>query len=86
MSRPAPRDHGNLQNFMESGFEQNDLLLRPLLHADTQYVYQKEDLVTLRPGREVSWLGESIVRVLNMMYCKPIQVGRSRVLLRREGN
>lgn len=80
MNRPAARDRKSLQIFMENGFLENGEPIRPLLKADTEFVYQQEDLVTLRPGRESAWLDAIIERMLKMVHCKPVQVSVLQVL------
>ncbi|KAL8952486.1 MAG: hypothetical protein Q9222_001589 [Ikaeria aurantiellina] len=70
MNKPAGRDHLSLQNFLENGYEDR---MRPLMEADSQFVYCKEDLVTLRPGREVAWLDAAVERFLKLIHCKPVQ-------------
>lgn len=74
MNRPAARDRTSIQNFMENGFEENGSLLRPLLKADSEFVYRKEDLVTLRPGRESAWLDFSVERLLGLLHCNLVKV------------
>ena len=86
MDRPTSPEGKSLQHFMENGFEVNGIRVRPLLQADTKHVYQTEDLVTLRPGRERAWLDEFVVHILKMIYCKPLQVSRQQVLRRSVGH
>ena len=66
MNRPADRDHMSVQNFMDNG--------KPLLQADSGFINEKEDLVTLRPGRENAWFDGFVERMLKMCHCKPLQV------------
>ncbi|MCJ1265888.1 hypothetical protein MMC22_005770 [Lobaria immixta] len=73
MNRPAARDRTSIQNFMENGFEENGSRVRPLLQADSKFVYCKEDLVTLRPGRESAWLDSSVERLLGLLHCKLVR-------------
>lgn len=61
---------------MENGFEENGNRMRPLLKADSNFVYRKEDLVTLRPGRESAWLDSSVERLLGLLHCKLIRVSK----------
>ena len=39
------------------------------------FVYEKEDLITLRPGRETAFLDAFVERMLKLCHYKPIQVG-----------
>jgi len=39
---------------------------KPLIPEELEYIQHKEDLVTLRPGRDHAWLDRSIERVLRL--------------------
>lgn len=41
---------------------------------ETRFVYHKEDLITLRPGREHAWLDRSVERLLRWLNCDLIEV------------
>ncbi|KAL8801499.1 MAG: hypothetical protein Q9182_004402 [Xanthomendoza sp. 2 TL-2023] len=73
LNKPADRDHLSVQNFLENGYEDNGAILRPLMAGDSEFIYRKEDLVTLRPGRESAWLDAFVERLLKMIHCKPVQ-------------
>ncbi|KAI4277690.1 MAG: hypothetical protein LQ337_001563 [Flavoplaca oasis] len=73
LNKPADRDHLSVQNFLESGYEDNGKSLMPLMEGDNEFIYRKEDLITLRPGRESAWLDAFVERVLKMIHCKPVQ-------------
>ena len=47
---------------------------KPLLGKDGDFVNEKEDLVTLRPGRENAWLDAFVERMLKMCHCRVIEV------------
>ncbi|MCJ1475224.1 hypothetical protein MMC13_003885 [Lambiella insularis] len=66
LNRPADRDHQSVINFLENDF--------PLFEKETSFVYEKEDLVTLRPGRETAFLDAFVERMLKVCHCRPIQV------------
>lgn len=74
MSKPAARDHLSVKNFLENGFGEEGRRVRPLMQADSEFIYRNEDLVTLRPGRESAWLDAFVERFLKMINCKPVQV------------
>jgi len=85
MNKPAARDQQSVQCFLENGslvdgqlLENGSLVdgqsIRPLLQGDTEFVYHKEDLVTLRPGRESAWLDALVERLLKVFHCRAIQV------------
>lgn len=44
------------------------------MEGDNEFIYRKEDLVTLRPGRESAWLDAFVERLLKLIHCKPVQV------------
>ncbi|KAI4270248.1 MAG: hypothetical protein L6R38_007191 [Xanthoria sp. 2 TBL-2021] len=76
LNKPADRDHLSVQHFLESGYEDNGQKLMPLMEGDNEFIYRKEDLVTLRPGRESAWLDAFVERLLKMIHCKPVQETR----------
>ncbi|KAL9038912.1 MAG: hypothetical protein Q9180_002845 [Flavoplaca navasiana] len=76
LNKPADRDHLSVQNFLESGYEDNGKSLMPLMEGDNEFIYRKEDLITLRPGRESAWLDAFVERVLKLIHCKPVQETR----------
>ena len=45
-----------------------------LFQKDMEFIYEKEDLVTLRPGREYAWLDGLLERTLEVFRCKLIRV------------
>lgn len=45
-----------------------------LFEEDMEFIYEKEDLVTLRPGREYAWLDGLLERMLQVLRCKLIRV------------
>ena len=50
-----------------------------LFKKDMEFIYEKEDLVTLRPGREHAWLDGLLERTLQILSCRLIRVSaRSR--------
>lgn len=67
MNKPASRDHKSLVNFIE-----NDPNL--LAEGDDEFAYHKEDLVTLRSGREYAWLDAAVERILQLLPTKPTKV------------
>jgi len=58
MNRPADRDQGSVMNYFE-----NEM---PLAQNDMKFIMEKEDLVTLRPGRENAWLDACVERMLRL--------------------
>lgn len=66
LERPSNRDYRSVLNFMENDGGQ-------LFEEDMGFIYEKEDLVTLRPGREYAWLDALLERMLKVLRCKLIR-------------
>lgn len=66
MNKPPNRDFESVRNFIEDK--------RPLLEEDAAFISEREDLITLRPGRETSFVDAFVERILQTCHCKPIQV------------
>lgn len=77
MNKPAARDQQSVQRFLENGSLVDGQSIRPLLQGDTEFVYHREDLITLRPGRESAWLDALVERMLKVFHCRAIQVSLS---------
>lgn len=61
------RDQTSLRNFMEN---------RPCLVEDEKaFAYEKEDLITLRPGRDHSFVDGFVERMLKIFHCRLLRVG-----------
>lgn len=45
-----------------------------LPEEESGFIYEKEDLVTLRPGREHAWLDGIIERTLHTFRCRLLKV------------
>ena len=68
MGRPASRDYRSVRNFLEGEGGQ-------LFEEESQFIYEKDDLITLRPGREHAWLDDIIERILlKLRWLWPIEV------------
>ena len=76
INRPAARDLESVQNFMSNGCEEDGHDVRPLLKAEADFIYRKEDLVTLRPGRESPWLDAFVERILKFFPCRAFRVSK----------
>ena len=69
MNRPAERDQASVRNFMEN---------KPcLMEAEGSFIFEKEDLITLRPGRETSLVDAFVERMLKTFHCSAIEVSDS---------
>lgn len=47
------------------------------MEAEGSFVFEKEDLVTLRPGRETSVVDGFVERMLKTFHCSAIEVSDS---------
>ena len=66
LDRPSNRDYRSVLSFMENDGGQ-------LYEEDMEFIYEKEDLVTLRPGSEYTWLDRVLERTLKVLRCKLIR-------------
>jgi hypothetical protein len=64
-NRPATRDYKSVVNFIRN--------TRPLVEGDSEFIYNRDDLVTLRPGRESAWLDLFLERILVVLPRRAIQ-------------
>lgn len=65
-NRPAPTDYQSVGRYMDNR--------KPLSEEEASWIYHKEDMITLRPGREHAWLDDVVEGLLKLCHCKLIQV------------
>lgn len=65
LNKPASRDYKSVKNFFDN---------ETPLCDDEYYIYHKEDIITLKPGRENAWLDGIIERILQKFTCAPVKV------------
>jgi len=73
-NRPPERDYNSVANFIQHK--------KPLMEGDDDYIYNKEDLITLRPGRESAWLDATVERMLKLfprnavkfVFCSKVRI------------
>jgi hypothetical protein len=65
LNRPASADYQSVENYIDGYHPQRKL--------EEQWIYCKEDLVTLRPGREHAWLDAGIEHLLRLLHCRLIE-------------
>ena len=65
-NRPSSGEHHSVRNFIN--------YRQPLVPSEQKFILCKEDLITLRPGREHAWLDSSMEKVLKWMRCDLIEV------------
>lgn len=66
LGRPAARDYESVEAYI---FDK-----KPLVDEEMDFIYQKEDLITIRHGREVAMLDAFTERMLQIFHCPMLQV------------
>ncbi|RDI83213.1 hypothetical protein Vi05172_g6944 [Venturia inaequalis] len=64
-NRPAGFEYRSVVNYMRRN--------HPLQDEELAWIYCKEDLITLRPGREHAWLDYGVEHVLKVLNCNTIE-------------
>ncbi|KAI4266067.1 MAG: hypothetical protein L6R38_008979, partial [Xanthoria sp. 2 TBL-2021] len=62
LEKPSARDYRSVLHYMENDGGQ-------MFEKDMSWIYDKEDLVSLRPGREHAWLDGMLERLLKVCRC-----------------
>lgn len=62
--RPTGREHRNVLNFISHKAD------RLVAEKEIKYIRHKEDLLTLRPGRETAWLDGMIFSIVKRLHRK----------------
>lgn len=65
MGRPSPSAYNSVRNFFK--------FKAPLCQKDAEWIRCREDLVTLRPGREHAWLDDAVEWLLKVLHCRFIE-------------
>ncbi|TVY21064.1 hypothetical protein LARI1_G001244 [Lachnellula arida] len=68
-NRPPTRDYWSLRKYFD---EQ-----APIVDEES-YIYHKEDIVALKPGREHSWLDTFVEKILHRMNCRLVRELRAK--------
>jgi hypothetical protein len=68
LNRPAERDFKSVEAHLFSK--------KPLVDEEYGFIYQKEDLITLRDGREMAVLDSFTERLLRTFHCSLLQVSK----------
>jgi hypothetical protein len=66
LNRPAERDYRSVEAYI---FEK-----KPLFDEEYGFIYNKEDLITLRDGRETTFLDNLTEKMLQTFHCSLLQV------------
>ncbi|ERF73070.1 hypothetical protein EPUS_06531 [Endocarpon pusillum Z07020] len=64
-NRPSSGEYKSVENFVNNR--------HPLVPTEEEFCYRKDDLITLRPGREHAWLDCSVEKFLRFSRCRTIQ-------------
>ena len=65
MEKPTDRDHASLTNFFDNE--------APVGDSDREFLLHKEDLITIRAGRDRAWLDAAVEALLRLYPCAPIK-------------
>lgn len=61
-NRPTKRELNSVNNYLDD--------VKPVTKLEREYIQHKEDLVTMRPGRDHAWLDQCIEKCLHVMQGK----------------
>lgn len=64
-NRPTDREHRSVVYFIRHK--------APLAEGEANYIWHKDDLMTLRPGRETAWLDSIVTRILRTLPRKAMK-------------
>ena len=70
LNRPSRSEYNSVENYFHN--------TQPLRKEEQSWIQCKEDLVTLRPGREHAWLDTGIEHLLRWTHCRLIEVTTDR--------
>ena len=59
-SRPSESEYRSVRNYIETNNSLHD--------SEQEYIHHKQDLITLRPGRDHAWLDRAIDRALRLLH------------------
>lgn len=65
LNKPARRDYNSVESYI---FDK-----QPLFDEENGFIYNKEDLIALRDGREMALLDNFIETLLKMFHCRLLQ-------------
>jgi len=66
LNKPAARDYKSVEAYI---FDK-----KPLVDEEAGFIYRKEDLITLRDGREMALLDSFTEKMLQIFNCSLLQV------------
>lgn len=65
LNRPPERDQYSVRSYIEKN--------ACFVATEKRFAYEKEDLVTLRPGRDHSFVDGFVERMLKALPCRPLK-------------
>ncbi|KAL8819996.1 MAG: hypothetical protein Q9223_001701 [Gallowayella weberi] len=71
LEKPSARDYRSVLHYMENDGGQ-------MYEKEMSWIYDKEDLVSLRPGRENAWLDGMLERLLKLCRCRLVRETNAR--------
>ena len=66
LNNPASKDYRSVSDYIYNS--------RPQVDSEETWIHYKEDLVTLRPGREHAWLDSTVEYLLKWFHCDFVAV------------
>jgi hypothetical protein len=69
LSKPSSSEWESVATFMNNE--------KPLVKDQRNFILRKEDLITLRPGREYAWLDSFFERLLRWCNCRLLDASTS---------
>lgn len=73
LNRPQERDQCSVRSYIEKNGH--------LMRDDSRFAYEKEDLVTLRPGRDHSFVDGFVEQMLKTFHCRPLKARDSNIFM-----
>lgn len=67
LNRPSEADYTSVHNYMNGDRS-------PLIENEASWIFKKEDLITLRAGREHAWLDSAIEKLLKWFHCPTLEM------------
>ncbi|KIW68872.1 hypothetical protein PV04_04787 [Phialophora macrospora] len=64
LNKPTNTEHTSVKRWMD--------MEQPLIGDDAGFINEKEDLITLRPGREYAWLDAAVEKILQKLHMEVI--------------
>ncbi|KAL8992324.1 MAG: hypothetical protein Q9169_007191 [Polycauliona sp. 2 TL-2023] len=72
LDKPSAREYRSVLNYMENDGG-------ALFEQENAWIYDKGDLVSLRPGREHGWLDRMLERLLLLCQCRLVRVSHKTI-------